>query len=320
MNWKDPSVVLATEQAFVRLSHVLLGLVLWEIVTTCDYDIDVLRGRRRCPLTYWIYLGCRVTMAAAMIMLIITKDIVGLENCTAWDVSIYILGYLSLGLASFLILLRVFAVWQGQLAVVVVSSGMWALSTALNIRYISILRAVYVPQLGECSPVDSALSIPSNISVIVSDFGLLAIMLAGILKYSKKLPEEARDFGGVWNVLWQQGIVWLCLASLVEVPTLVLIILSLNEPWDVMFEVVTLVTLSIGATRMYRALATYLPRTDEFMPQNATDSTPVIEINGPPGHTWTSNLAPTTPITIDSRKDDDMEKDADWVKAKDSYV
>ncbi|KAI0043867.1 hypothetical protein FA95DRAFT_1609045 [Auriscalpium vulgare] len=244
-NWKGPSVVLATEQAFVRLSHVLLGLILWEIVTTCDYDIDVLRGRRRYLPTFWIYFTCRLSMAVSLIILIITKDVAGLNNCTAWDASTYVFGYLSLGLASSLILLRIFAVWRRQLAVVAVSTFLWAASIALNIRYIVIVRS-------------------DGIGIIISDLGLLVIMLVGVLKHHRDMPAAPRGFGGLWSLLWHQGVIWLGLAATVEVPTLVFIILNLNDPWDVMFEIVTLATLSISATRMYRVLTDYRPGTDLF--------------------------------------------------------
>ncbi|KAI0038953.1 hypothetical protein FA95DRAFT_1684453 [Auriscalpium vulgare] len=259
-NWKDPSVILSTEQAFVRLSHVVLGLILWEIVTTCDYDIDVLRGRRRYLPTFWIYFTCRLSMAVSLIILVIPKDVVGVRNCTALGASIYVFGYLSLAMASSLILLRIFAVWQRQLAVVAVSSVLWASSIALNVRYIVILRSEYVPELGEC--IESPRPIINNIGIIGSDLGLLAIMLVGILRHHKDMSSAPRGFGGLWSLLWHQGVIWLVMAAMVEVPTLVFIILNLNDPWDVMFEIVTLATLSISATRMYRVLTDYRPRTD----------------------------------------------------------
>ncbi|KAI0041226.1 hypothetical protein FA95DRAFT_1611190 [Auriscalpium vulgare] len=288
-NWKDPSAVLATEEAFIRLSHVLLGLILWEIATTCDYDIDVLRGRRRYLPTYWIYFTCRLSMAVSLTILIITDNISGLEHCTAWDVSSYAFAFLSLGLASSLILLRIFAVWKWQWAVVAVSSALWVSSIALNIRSVFSrqLRSEYVPQLGQCVPIDPARSMLNSVGILGSDLGLLLIMLVGVLnlKDHKDTPAAPRSFGGLWRLLWYQGVIWLTLAAVVEVPALVFIILNLNDPWDVMFEIVTLATISISATRMYRVLTDYQRPRTEFLPTDLSGdisegSTNLTKIHG----------------------------------------
>ncbi|KAI0047212.1 hypothetical protein FA95DRAFT_1606301 [Auriscalpium vulgare] len=232
-NRNDTSAVPATERAFIRrLSHVVLGLILWEIVTTCDHEIDVLRGRRHYLRTIWISVGCRAFMAIALTILIVTEAVVGLESCTAWDTSIYLFGYISFGLASSLLLIRIFAVWRRQLIVVAVSTVLWAIGIALKIHwYTVVMRSVYVQQTGECVKFER--SIFSNIGLMISDLGLLAIMLVGVLRHHADMLARPRGFGGVWDLLWHQVIDCLGLDGTVEVPTLVLILLNFHEPWDV---------------------------------------------------------------------------------------
>ncbi|KAI0047200.1 hypothetical protein FA95DRAFT_1606294 [Auriscalpium vulgare] len=255
-NWKSPSAVAETEQRFVRLAHVILGLSLWEIATTFDYELDVLRGKRPYRWTIWVHSSCRISLVTALVILIVTKDVVGLSDCTAWDASIYVFAYLSLALASSLVLLRVLAIWQGNLAVVLMSIAIWTTSIVLNIWYISILRSSYYLAAGECVPTTTSKSVVTVVGIIVSDFALLLVMLAGIVKHHKP-ARTMRLTGGhsLWRLMWQQGIVWLALATLVEVPVLVLVVRNLNDPWDLMFEVVTSATLAISATRMYRILS-----------------------------------------------------------------
>ncbi|KAI0038353.1 hypothetical protein FA95DRAFT_1613451 [Auriscalpium vulgare] len=210
-------------------------------------------------------------MAIALTILIVTEAVVGLESCTAWDTSIYLFGYISFGLASSLLLIRIFAVWRRQFIVVSVSTVLWAIGIALNIHwYTVVMRSVYVQQTGECVRFER--SIFSNIGLMISDLGLLAIMLVGVLRHHADMLARPQGFGGVWDLLWHQVIDCLGLDGTVEVPTLVLILLNFHEPWDVTREIVTLGAISMIAIRMYRVLANNQPGTD-VDPIHSTEQT-----------------------------------------------
>ncbi|KAI0047204.1 hypothetical protein FA95DRAFT_1606296 [Auriscalpium vulgare] len=253
----DSSAIPATNLAFIRrLSHVVLGLILWEIVTTCNHEIDVLLGRRHYLRTIWISVGCRAFMAVALTILIVIEAVVGLESCTAWDASIYI---------------RCMAAAINRRGGIDCFVGYKHCAQYLVLDTL-LMRSVNVQQTGEC--VKSERSIFSNIGVVTSNLGLLPIMLVGVLWHHADMLARPRGFSGIWGLLWHQVMDCLGLDGTVEVPTLVLILLNFDEPWDVTREIATLGTISIIAIRMNRVLANNQPGTDVDTPLLLTRATP----------------------------------------------
>jgi len=102
-------------------------------------------------------------------------------------------------------------------------------------------------------------------------------MLIGVLRW-----KEARQKGGVWWVLYTQGLAWVAVITLAEIPPLVFVFLNLNVPMDLMFLTPGLIIMSFGASRMYRGLADYLiangPRTKRVSnkEQSRSSSTKIL--------------------------------------------
>ncbi|KAI0312136.1 hypothetical protein OF83DRAFT_685514 [Amylostereum chailletii] len=98
-------------------------------------------------------------------------------------------------------------------------------------------------------------------TVLAVDFLLLAAMLSGLLRY--------RDAGmyRLWRMLWSQGIIWVLLAKVAEVPTVVFLSLNLNAPMDLMFFLPEMTVLLVGSTRMYRTLSNFMS-TDHIHPSS----------------------------------------------------
>jgi len=80
---------------------------------------------------------------------------------------------------------------------------------------------------------------------------LLALMLSGLRRYG-----EAGMFG-LWRFLYNQGLFWLALVTIAEIPPTVFIILNLNDYLNLMFQVPELIMMAVGASRIYRCLADY---------------------------------------------------------------
>ncbi|KAI9458814.1 hypothetical protein F5148DRAFT_314819 [Russula earlei] len=61
----------------------------------------------------------------------------------------------------------------------------------------------------------------------------------------------------LWHLLWKQGAIWILLATVHgSLPTLFMI-LDLNDLFNIMFILPSMVTMIIGATRMYRSLSDF---------------------------------------------------------------
>jgi hypothetical protein len=82
---------------------------------------------------------------------------------------------------------------------------------------------------------------------------LLLIMFIGLLV----LRRHGGGTIGLSRLLWKQGVVWLALAVATEIPPLVLIVLNLNNQYNILFETPCLVTMIIAATRMHRSLVDF---------------------------------------------------------------
>ncbi|KAI9510093.1 hypothetical protein F5148DRAFT_1182393 [Russula earlei] len=74
-------------------------------------------------------------------------------------------------------------------------------------------------------------------------------MLIGLLRCAHKSPN------GIWKLLYQHCIIWIVLALITEIPTVVFLILNLNDAWNEMLNGAAIAIISIGAARMYRSLS-----------------------------------------------------------------
>ncbi|KAI0056988.1 hypothetical protein BV25DRAFT_1920530 [Artomyces pyxidatus] len=277
VNWQDPALLLKDYRtclfygsrylrvlhpgivavAVIKLDHVLGGIYMWEIVTSLDYEWSIVAGKRPYGWTLWVYLLCRWSALIAWAILFGGLDSSAPINCEAWNSSFYSFAFISLGSASFLIVLRIYAIWDKSLPIMVIAVAVWLASVALNIRGIAVGRSVYNPTTASCLNLDTNSSFANAVGILASDVILLLLMLAGLIR-----ARTARKFG-LWKLLFHQGVAWLSIAAIAEVPTVVFVALNLNDAWNLMFQPVELLILVVGATRMYRSLTDY-GAVDEF--------------------------------------------------------
>ncbi|KAH9026028.1 hypothetical protein EDB85DRAFT_2291988 [Lactarius pseudohatsudake] len=118
--------------------------------------------------------------------------------------------------------------------------------------------------VGVCT-VTNTLETRANILVtFVTDLVLLALrlMLTGLLRW-----ENARQKGGIWWLLFTQGLAWMIIVTVAEAPITVFILLNLNDPMNLMFQLPAVITMTIGASRVYRGLSDYVHKEgDLFTP------------------------------------------------------
>jgi len=74
-------------------------------------------------------------------------------------------------------------------------------------------------------------------------------MLRGVLRW--KIDGE---MGGIWWVLFTQGLAWVVIFTVAEVPPVVFISLNLNDAMDRMFTFPVMVVMTVAASRMYLGL------------------------------------------------------------------
>ncbi|KAH9993250.1 hypothetical protein BJV77DRAFT_999543 [Russula vinacea] len=250
-NFHDPKVEQDDALAFIKLLHVMGGLYIWEYFTTIWFEWQIITGRRRCRWTIWLYSGCRLAALLAMILVFVGFDAVQPLDCKVWLISVYFFAYLAFVFASALIVLRIVAIWERNLIVITIAISAWFVNIVIYIRSMARADAMWDPAANTCIILHTQRSVEPVTITLVEDFILLALMLSGLRRYG-----EAGMFG-LWRFLYYQGLFWLALVTVAEIPPTVFILLDLNDYLNLMFQVPELIMMAVGASRIYRCLADY---------------------------------------------------------------
>ncbi|KAI0281967.1 hypothetical protein BGY98DRAFT_1094578 [Russula aff. rugulosa BPL654] len=252
VDYNDPSTVARDFAALVSIWHVVDGIFIWEFFTTLDFEWDVIRGRRPWRWTIWIYSLTRVATLVTLILNMIGFSTTVPINCQLWATLEVVLPSTVFGSASLLIMFRIFAIWNREKIVVIIAMCVWMADVGFLVYGSVMLRSTWSPEKGVCVLLNAETSKPNIISSLVTDVALLLIMLVGLFR----LRREGTAFGA-GRILWNQGLIWLSLATVAEVPSTVLMCLYLNSPLSYIFQAPSMVTMSIAATRMYRSLVDF---------------------------------------------------------------
>jgi len=252
VDFQNPAVIERDYLAAMKLYHVVNGVFIWEFFVTLDYEWSVIRGHRPYRWTIWIYSLTRVCTLIAVILTLVGLDSSSPINCQLWIIFESIFAYLALTAGSTLIVLRVIAIWNRNRIVVAISMCAWSTNVAFLIHSITELQAAWLPIVNICEVLDTNTSQKNTIATLVSDVVLLLTMLVGLLRY-----RHDGTMYGLGLLLWRQGLIWLFLATVVEVPPAVFIGLNLNIPFNLMFQTPALIVMTIAATRMHRSLTDF---------------------------------------------------------------
>ncbi|KAI0062697.1 hypothetical protein BV25DRAFT_1915836 [Artomyces pyxidatus] len=179
-------------------------------------------------------------------------DTNGKVNCQIWVIFVFLLAYLAFIFASALIVLRIMAIWEKNHLATALAIAAWLVSTAFYIRSIVMTQAAWDEQNSFCAVMNTTRRRDNILATLATDIVLLLLMLFGLLRW-----RNAGMVHGIWRLLYAQGMLWILVVTLAEVPSAVFILLNLNDAFNVMFQVPELIIMTVGATRIYRGLADY---------------------------------------------------------------
>jgi len=136
--------------------------------------------------------------------------------------------------------------------VVAISIGLWVTNVSLLMHTSMRVRSVSPT----CLPRNAEIRIlqVGTISTLVTNIVLLLIMLVGLLR----LRIQGVGTLSLGQLLWKQGIIWFLIASAAGALPTIFLLLDLNDVWSVMFLFPWVISLSIAATRMHRALTDFV--------------------------------------------------------------
>ncbi|KAH9002787.1 hypothetical protein EDB86DRAFT_212121 [Lactarius hatsudake] len=254
-DWKSPAVITAEYFALIKLCHAMSGILFWEFVINIGFEFSVFTGKRKFRSSFLLYLGARwCPLFCAITILVGFDSMTRLKfyRCQAYAISVFLFSHLSLASASALIVLRIAAIWGLNKIAISIASIVWLANTGSLIHSIVVVHAAWSDSEGCCkitNPSETRINIPIT---FVTDLALLLLMLIGLLRW-----ENAHHRGGIWWLLYTQGLAWMIIVTLAEALITVFILLNLNDAMNLMFQVPALMTMTICASRMYRGLADY---------------------------------------------------------------
>ncbi|KAH9956524.1 hypothetical protein BC827DRAFT_1270890 [Russula dissimulans] len=254
VNFRDPVEIAQDQLAVTKLWHAMAGLYMWEFVTTLDYEWSIIRGHRPYRWTIWIYCLTRVAALMGVILSLVGDDVTAPYNCEIETVFHLVFGYLAVASASLLIVLRIIAIWNKKKIITVVATTVWAINALSLIYGIARIRSTWSPDEATCLVLNIESNKPNFIVALCTDIVLLVIMLVGLLR----LGFHERSAFGMGRLMWRQGLIWLLIATLAEVPPTVFICLNPNGPFNRMFTITSMIAMSIAATRTHRQLVDFL--------------------------------------------------------------
>jgi len=238
----------------IKVLHFIDGAKFLYFLSHLDFDWKLLHHK---PTLSWpgkIYLATRLASMACVVSTMVGLNVPSPINCQAWISTTFAFPLLELELALMLLIFRVIAIWHCSYLVTCLTAIVLSVHSGVTLHLLTGIRAFWDPGLGYRGCVMHAPRM-HLVSMSIATMGayavLLITMLLGLLR---QRPERSY---GVWDMLSQQGWMWLALAVVAEVPTLFLVLLDINYALNVVLQVPRVVIASIGTTTMFRILYNY---------------------------------------------------------------
>ncbi|KAH9956515.1 hypothetical protein BC827DRAFT_751872 [Russula dissimulans] len=267
--------------AINKLWHATAGLYLWEFFTTLDYEWNIIQGRLpfRWP-TFLIYSVTRLATLMSIVFALFNMNAKGHYNCEAVAVSTLIFGYMAFAGGSLLIVLRIIAIWNKRKPIITIAAIIWSTNVAFLIQGTVRIRSTFIEAQDTCAVTNIESAKLNIIAILVTDILLLIIMLIGLLR----LRCNEHGAFSMGRLLWRQGLIWLFIVTVFEVPAVVLMSLNLNGPLDYLFWLSQLIAMSIAGTRIHRSLVDFAYDNTDVYDRGTFTSAPAYSAGGRRSH------------------------------------
>ncbi|VDB84996.1 unnamed protein product [Peniophora sp. CBMAI 1063] len=284
VDWKADSTETADVFRMEAMSLVVIGIYIHELIYSMSFDMGLFSRReeeerslmakcvkagylscRYCALIsaiaelYVVFRAGRGSLACGALMKLSAVQCFHLhaEVPTSHTILYQGAAAISSTCCSALIAVRAAAVWAWDTRIVtlVAISCLAAFGTDLHISFS--LSSSYDTEHGFCTLIGEHSNLPNMFTLLLCDTVLLACLLTGLYRWHQ--PTKGAHGFRLWSVLWNQGVLYLALASVTEVPALVFLFLNLNPAMNVIFTRPLTVILVLAATRFHRSLHAFTP-------------------------------------------------------------
>ncbi|KAJ3969075.1 hypothetical protein EV361DRAFT_372195 [Lentinula raphanica] len=256
-DWSSQGEVQLDAEALLKLTHVLMGVYVWEWFLTIDFDWELITGKRpfRWPIAF--YFANRYLLFFALIGILISFDTTTKLNCQAIYVFNQLAGNASVGLASINLSLRTLAVYGNSrlLAVILAIAilGHWSLILQAGV----LLRAVWNDQSHQCVIVFTNNTVLAATLIYTMVLDLFVFLLNAHKLYPRKGSLSSMGESRLGRLLFGDGLVYFFIAFLSNLLATVFMLLNLNSIMTVIFNVPAAICSTIVACRVVRRLSTF---------------------------------------------------------------
>ncbi|KAF8496148.1 hypothetical protein F5888DRAFT_1705862 [Russula emetica] len=247
VNWESPVLIANELTSLIKFIHVIDGIYLWEFICNLGFEWGLASRRRQWRWTALLYIATRVATLSDVMTELVGLNILDEFNCKLWTHFVVSFRYLAITLALSLFSLRAIAIWQRSVPVTILSIAVVVANVGAWIYRVSNADAVWVPAMETCMFTRTRSSLLPNCFLLATEMFFIVLMATGIYKHNP----GPRAF----KVMYREGLLWLVVATLVEIVPIVFLILNLNDIMNAMYIAPSVLCTSIGATRMYRTLS-----------------------------------------------------------------
>ncbi|ESK97488.1 hypothetical protein Moror_17667 [Moniliophthora roreri MCA 2997] len=290
VNWADPIQIQRVAVALDRVIFCVLGVVMWELFITCDFEWSIITRRRpfrwplvsrlpntlKCfadPVFQVFFFFSRYCIVMALTGLIVSVTVTSELNCGALYTFISWAGNMTMLCASTSLMLRTIALWERKLIVVIPLGVLCIAFWTILYRTMFIVRAQWDDSISACAVVQTNPSL-LNVTFFFTmgfDFVILAYTFVALTA-----RHTART--DLWKLLFQDGLVYFVVTFSANCIPAVFNILNLNTPMNVIATVPAAAVSSIASCRAVMRLLQY-----------KTADVYVHSMSGVPGATSTAN-------------------------------
>ncbi|KAI9454273.1 hypothetical protein F5148DRAFT_1230294 [Russula earlei] len=265
VNFHDPATLLQDYVDYVHFAHFLHGIYIWEFFTTLKFEWEFLTRKRDFKWTLVLYSTARILALGSVISNLIELNTNHSINCQLWIVLDLIIVYASFACGSVLMAIRVIMIWNRNLIVTILTAGMTLTNIGFLIHGVATVYASWAAVVLTCTLKNADQSRANITTTMATDIGQLILMIIGLWR----CRQTEKD---IVKFLYDQGLIWLVVATVAQIPTTVFIYLNLNDVWDVMFQLFSFYAMIICSTRMYRGLL----NSDMEIQHNPSESRAVV--------------------------------------------
>ncbi|KZV75175.1 hypothetical protein PENSPDRAFT_647454 [Peniophora sp. CONT] len=256
VDWSSPETLSSQAASLEKLMLVFVGIYFCEFMCTLPFDwMLVTKDDRRsisAKCVKWLYLSCRYSGLATSLNMIAFVSHTKLD-CSVLVKTVNTAGLLTVTCQTVLLFIRVGVIWKWDRRIVAAFAIAGLVTLAAGVRADVLNEAEHSTNpLGPvCALMRVQADLPNVLGTLLVDVALLVLLFMGLWRWSK---------GGTFNLchlLYNQGLIHLTLAIIIELPMTTFLFLNYNEVASLFFFPPITLLLPIAALRFYRSLTSF---------------------------------------------------------------